>query len=410
MKNNRLVAALATALFAACAEGPTEFTPITELPRPLTASEQEVITASNTFAFELFREINASEPGANVFISPLSASMALGMTLNGARGETFDAMRGTLGFEGLTQHEVNASYRGLIDLLRGLDPQVEMLIGNSIWYRDPFPFHQAFFDTTSAYFDARVAGLDFTDPASVNVINDWVKESTDGKIESVLDRIEPDDVMYLINAIYFKGDWTRQFDKQDTRDAPFYDGEGEQVVATIPMMHRRGPLLHARGPNFQAADLPYGNTAFSMMVILPDIGVPVDDVIASLDPQRWRDLTEDFSEANLEIYLPKFRLEYAKNLNDVLIALGMGPAFDPRVADFNGMSPLGDALYISRVFQQTYVYVNEAGTEAAAATSVGVGVVSLPPIFRVDRPFIFAIRERFSGTILFIGTVVQPAR
>ncbi|CAN5258585.1 hypothetical protein BH20GEM2_BH20GEM2_12360 [soil metagenome] len=147
-----------------------------------------------------------------------------------------------------------------------------------------------------------------------------------------------------------------------------------------------------------------------MMVILPDIGVPVDDVIASLDPQRWRDLTEDFSEANLEIYLPKFRLEYAKNLNDVLIALGMGPAFDPRVADFNGMSPLGDALYISRVFQKTYVDVNEEGTEAAAATSVGVGVVSLPPIFRVDRPFIFAIRERFSGTILFIGKVVQPAR
>ena len=406
MKTTLFGAALATLLLlTACSEGPTEPRPIQALPRPLTSAEQATITASNQFAFDLFRQLSAEQPDSNLFLSPLSASMALGMTMNGARGETFEAMRSTLGFAGLSQPEINASYRSLIGLLRELDPRVQMLLGNSIWYRDTFSFHPEFFDTTSTYFDAEVAGLDFGDPASVNTINAWVKESTKGKIDAILEQIGPLDVMYLINAIYFKGDWTRQFPKQDTRDAPFYNVSGERQIATVKMMHRKGPILLARGDRFAAADLPYGGGAFSMTVILPERGVEVDEVIASLTLERWQTLTDSFEEADLEVYLPRFRLEYEKSFNKALKAMGMGIAFGPG-QDFTGMSPANP--FISEVFQKTFVNVDEEGTEAAAVTVVTMRVTSGPSAFVVNRPFIFAIREKFSGTILFIGTMAAP--
>ena len=408
--NTAVGAALAALLLLpACAEGPTEPRPIQALPRPLSSAEQATITASNQFAFDLFRQLEAEQPGENIFLSPLSASMALGMTMNGARGETFDAMRSTLGFAGLSQPEINAAYRSLIDLLRGLDPRVQMLLGNSIWYRDTFSFHPEFFDTTRTYFDAEVAGLDFADPASVNTINAWVKESTKGKIDTILEQIMDGDVMYLINAIYFKGDWTRQFPKQETRDAPFYDATGEQQIATVKMMHREGLILLARGDNFAAADLPYGGGAFSMTVILPDRGVEVDEVIASLTPEHWQTLTDSFEEADLELYLPRFRLEYEGSFNKALKALGMGIAFgEGGIPDFTGMSPHGRDLFISEVLQKTFVNVDEEGTEAAAVTKVTMRVTSGSSAFVVDRPFVFAIREKFSGTILFIGTMAEP--
>ncbi|MGH7457646.1 MAG: serpin family protein, partial [Longimicrobiaceae bacterium] len=370
----------------------------------LTAAEQEVVAASNSFAFDLFRELSSEQPDSNVFISPLSASMALGMTLNGARGETFDAMRSTLGFDGLSQSEINASYRSLIDLLRGLDPKVEMLIGNSIWYRDTFPFEQAFFDTTETYFDAEVAGLDFTDPASVDVINAWVNESTEGKIEDIVEApLPPDVVMYLINAIYFKGDWTDQFSKDRTHDAPFTTSDGGTV--TVKLMHRpEAELQHVATAEYEAVDLSYGRGAFAMTVVLPAPDGNVNDLIRTLDAESWSEIANAFEERTLDLYLPRFRLEYEKSFNDALEALGMGIAFGPE-QDFTGMSPANP--FISEVFQKTYVNVNEEGTTAAAVTKVSMNE-SAPPSFRADRPFIFAIRERFSGAILFIGKMEEP--
>lgn len=391
-------------LLAGCEGSPTTPAPLEELPRQLTSAEQEVIAASNVFAFDLFRELNTEQPDSNIFLSPLSASMALGMTLNGARNETFDAMRATLGFEGLSQHEINASYRSLIDLLRGLDPSVEMLIGNSIWYRDTFLFEQAFLDTTTTYFDARVAGLDFADPASADVINAWVDESTEGKIEEIVQApIPPEVVMYLINAIYFKGDWTDQFSKDQTRDAPFTTSDGSTV--TVKMMHRReAKLQYMRTADYEAADLSYGRGAFAMTIVLPAPDGNVNDLIRTLDAAAWKGITDAFEERILDLYLPRFRLEYEKSFNDALNALGMGIAFGPG-QDFTGMSPANP--FISEVFQKTYVDVNEEGTTAAAVTKVPMAD-SLPPSFRADGPFIFAIRERFSGTILFIGKMVEP--
>lgn len=379
--------------------------PITDLPRPLSSAEREVIRASNSFAFDLLREVNRDEQDGNIFISPLSASMALGMTMNGARGETFHAMVGTLGFAGLSQPEINASYRSLIDLLRGLDPKVQILVANSVWYADSFRFEQAFFDTTRTYFDAEVAGLDFGDPRSVDRINAWVEEQTRGKITSILEAINPYDVMYLINAIYFKGDWTTQFARSETRAASFLDSSGQREVGTVQMMHRQGPIQHYRGDGFEAADLPYGGGAFSLTVILPDRGVDVNAALESLSSERWSAMVEGFAEANLEIHLPKFRLEYEKQLEDPLTALGMGIAFTG-AADFSGMSPAG--LSITEVLQKTFINVDEEGTEAAAVTKVTMGVTSGPPAFVVNRPFVFAIRERFSGSILFMGKMMLP--
>ncbi len=391
-------------LLAGCTESPTEPRKLDALPRALTVAEQEVIAASNVFAFDLFGEIVAENPSEDVFISPLSASLALGMTMNGARGETFGAMSETLGFAGLTQAEINRSYQGLIDLLVGLDPQVEMQIANSIWYRESFPFHETFFDTTRTYFNAEVAGLDFTDPASVDVVNSWVDESTNGKIESILERIKPDDVMFLINAIYFKGDWQTQFDPADTRTAPFTTSDGGEII--VEMMHRHGDVRLAHGEKFQAADLLYGSGAFSMTVILPDRGVSVDSLAASLDAAEWSGIVAGFTDAEMDVYLPKFRLEFESSFKDALRAMGMEVAFTD-LADFSGMSPGGEGLLISDVFQKAFVEVNEKGTEAAAVTKVTL-TESAPPSFLVDRPFIFAIRERFSGTILFIGKMEKP--
>ncbi|HJU65749.1 MAG TPA: serpin family protein [Gemmatimonadaceae bacterium] len=395
-----VVAALVAACSEATAPGPQR---IEALPRPLTDAEQKLVSAGNEFSFSLFRQVSAAEPSKNVFISPLSASMALGMTMNGAAGTTFDAMRGTLGFSGASQDEINQGYRSLIDLLRGLDATTDFRIANSIWYRQGYAFEQPFFDATHTFFDAEVQGLDFGDPASLGTINSWVDRSTNGKIREIIDVIAPDHVMFLINAIYFKGSWEHRFDPDDTRDADFHAADG--TVGPMRLMYRNGPVRHTATPEFQAADLLYGNSAFAMTVVLPTPGTDVNAVAASLTPQVWGELTARFGEVDMELYLPKFRLEFERRLNDDLDALGMGIAFEP-AADFTRMAKAG-GLYIDYVKQKTFVDVNEEGTEAAAATAVAIKETSAPPAMRVDRPFVFAIRERFSGTILFIGKIMR---
>jgi hypothetical protein len=220
------IAALGLATLAACSDPstapPKAPKPLDALPRPLTAAEQKVASAGNDFSFALFRRVSEAQPDENVFVSPLSASMALGMTMNGAAGSTYDAMRAALGFGGASQEEINDGYKGLIALLRGLDPTTDFRIANSIWYRRDFPFEQAFLNTTKSAFDAEVAGLDFANPASLTTINGWVNRSTNGKITTIIDEIRDDDVMFLINAIYFKGLWQSRFDRGETRDAPFH--------------------------------------------------------------------------------------------------------------------------------------------------------------------------------------------
>lgn len=377
---------------------------ITALPRQLSVAEQKLITGSNAFAFDLLRQINTAQRASNVFVSPLSASMALGMTTNGAGGTTYDAMHTTLRLGDASRQEVNEGYKSLIALLRGLDKSTDFRIANSIWYETSFPFNDAFLTDSKSFFDAEVKGLDFKSSASLATINSWVNQSTAGKIPAILEAIDPAEVMFLINAIYFKGSWQKQFDKSQTTDAPFF--ALDKTSSTVPLMHQSAALRVAFAPTYSAVDLLYGNSAFAMTVVLPNPNVDINTIAESLTGESWKSLEESFSEHKSDLYLPRFQLTWKRELNSDLTALGMGVAFHDG-ADFTPMSPRGKELIITKVIQKTFVDVNEEGTEAAAATSVGIGVTSAPPSIRVDRPFLFVIRERFSGTILFMGKIVK---
>lgn len=377
-----------------------------DLPRPLTAAEQQVVNAANHFTFDLFREATRRLPAdSNAFLSPLSASFALGMTLNGARDATFDAMRQALRLGAASQSDINAGYRDLIALLLGLDRTTEMRVANAMFARQGLALLPPFVQAGQTYFGAELRTLDFASPAAVSTINDWVSGKTNGRIPRLLDAIAPEEVLFLINAIYFKGRWRVPFDPRDTRPAPFQGADG--TTRQVEMMTRVGETLRIGSlPNATAVELLYGNGAFALVALLPNQGVTPAQVLAGLDGPAWAAFTGAIAEGRADLRLPRFRLEYTRSLKDDLTALGMGIAFDPDRADLSGIADVSpERLYLTRVLQKTFVEVNEEGTEAAAATAVGVGVTSLPPQLVFDRPFLFAIRERLSGTVLFLGLI-----
>ncbi len=378
---------------------------ISGLPRDLTGAEQDLIAADNTFGLKLFREIHGQEePGTNLFVSPLSVAMALAMTYNGADGATQQAMQETLELQGLTIDEVSQSYRGLIDLLDGLDPSVAFALANSIWPREGFTVEPDFIAVNQEYYDAEVTVLDFSDPNAAPTINNWVYDKTNGKIESIVPNPIPGNVvMYLLNAIYFKGDWTLQFDPELTADGPFILADGTETQ--VPMMAYPDVIEvgYYWDGELQAVDLPYGGKAYSMTIVLPAGDGEIDALVDSLDAARWAAIISGLTVREIDVRIPKFQLEYEIRLNDVLGALGMGIAFGPG-ADFSKIAP---GIWIGEVKHKSFVDVNEEGTEAAAVTSVAM-IDSAPPSFWVNRPFVFAIRERFSGTILFMGLVMEP--
>ncbi|MCS3696145.1 serpin B [Salinibacter ruber] len=377
-------------------------------PRPLTAAEDQVVDADNAFGLKLLRStVDTEGTSKNVFLSPISVSMALGMTLNGARAETRAAMEAALEKQDLSPTDINDAYRGLIDLLEGLDPNVEVALANSIWYREGLPVKQAFIDTNRAHFDAEVEALDFADPSASDRINGWVNDKTRGNIEQIVPgRIPPDLVMYLINATYFNGPWRDQFDPSNTAPEPFRRGDGSTV--SVPMMEKTENVVHPtyQAKQFRAVDIAYGDSLYSMTILLPHKEASVQELIDSLDTETWTQVTEELAPQSLShLQMPKFTLRYEKTLNDVLKDLGMGVAFTKR-ANFRGIADT--SLAIDKAKHKTFLRVDEEGTEASAATSVGIRVTSTPPTFIVDRPFVVAIREHHSGTILFLGTVMDP--
>ncbi len=380
---------------------------IESLPRELTSAETEIIGSVNTFALKLLKEINTNqEPNENIFISPLSVSYALGMTYNGADGETKDAIANTLDFSGLPENEINDSYRSLTELLTGLDNNVEFSIANSIWYRNGFSVEQPFLKTCSDFFLAEVAGLDFNQPSAVSTINTWVVDATNGKItDLVTPPINPLTVMYLINAIYFNGNWTTQFEPENNTTAAFSLVDGSSK--SVDMMNMTEFFLICSGSNFEMLEMPYGGEAFSMMILMPNPDTDINTLITGLTYGDLEKLYRDESSRETIISVPKFKLKYELEMNDVLKALGMEIAFSQGEADFSRINP-SESLFISKVKHKSFVDVNEVGTEAAAATSVEVSLTSAPYMFTVNRPFIFLIREKFSNTILFMGKIVEP--
>ena len=396
----------AVALLAGC-EDVTAPGALTALPRDLSPAEIRVLESSNDFAMALLRETVLAEPAApNVFLSPLSASMALGMTMNGAGGETWTQMRDVLGFDGLQDEQINAAYRGLIDLLLGLDASVEVGLGNSIWTRVGYPVLDRFYGTARTYFDADVAELDFLHPEAPAVINAWVEDETHGRIEEMVETIDPRTVMILLNAIYFKGDWRHRFDPRNTTTAAFSLAGGG--TASVPLMRRAGAFRTFAADGAHGVEMAYGRGAFTAVAVLPPHGRSARDLALGLDAGTWREWMTRLDAAEPEevvVSFPRFELEYEQVLDETLQALGMTDAFGD-AADFSRLVAGGGVL-IDEVRQKTFLRVDEEGTEAAAATSVTIRETSASEL-RFDRPFLFAIRERISGTILFIGTIGDP--
>lgn len=403
------------ALAVACADpiGP-RVEPITALPRDLTPAELRLIEGSNAFAFDLLRVLFEAREGPNVFTSPLSASMALGMAMNGAEGATWTQMRDVLGFEPLSEAEINHGYQDLIALLLELDPGVEFGLGNSLWTHETLTLLPDFVARVRTHFGAEARALDFYDPTAKDTINAWVADVTRGRIDTLLEEIPRDVIMYLVNAVYFKGDWRSKFDRGRTTAAPFTTLEG--AVRQVPMM--AGEVGHRVlfRQDATVLELPYGGGAFTAVAVLPPADQPLPEFLNALDPARWdawmadlaeRAEAEDPEKEGILVRFPKFELEWDADLPEPLAALGMVHAFDPHAADFSRLTG-GRDLFIQQALQKTFLKVDEEGTEAAAATAIGFGPTSAPATVELDRPFVLAIRERFSGTILFLGVIGEP--
>ena len=396
-------------LVACDASGPEPIpdpTPIT-----LTPLAKDLVGQSNDFGVALFAEV-AAEDDANLMLSPLSASVALTMLLNGTDGETHDQIHAMLGYaEGADLDAINASYRSLRDQLLAADDAVQLTLANAVFTRQGVPFKAPFLSAMRGGFDARVDALDFGAPSALSTINGWASENTNGRIPTVLEELDPDLVMLLMNALHFKGDWTNQFKTASTAPADFHLASGQ--TAQVPTMNGKIPARTAGGDGYTALELPYGRRNFSMVVLLPQTRETggLADFAGALRDGLWADATAALDAQTgwpeVTVQLPKFTFSTDQPLNHHLRSLGMADAFTD-AADLSRMSD-DPRLLVSFVKQNTFVQVDEEGTEAAAVTTIGITATSLGPQFIADRPFVFAIRERTTNTLLFIGQVAHPA-
>jgi serpin B len=404
MKRTFLCVGIASLLLLSCqSDDPTPI-PNPRKDIPLTRPELEMAALGNEFAFKLFKTITGNEEKENVFISPLSASIALSMTANGAAGSTREEMRSVLGFKDYSMEEMNEYYRKLVKGLLAVDHSTTLGIANSIWVKEGFEVKQPFIDLNKDMYDAEVRNLDFGSPQAVNTINRWCSDKTNKRITKVLDKIGPDARLFLINALYFKGAWTSKFDKRNTVSGDFTTVSGRKNKAE--MMRQECNTLYATDEGLQIVELPYGNEAFGMTILLPEKGQDIDNVTGRLTPENWKEWTRQLSACTIDIKLPKFKLEYSRDLIEDLMKMGMTVPFG-NSADFSNMSDAG--LCIGMVKQDAFVEVNEEGTEAAAVTIVGMDLASAgePQVipFHVDRPFIYIIKEKSTGAILFMGKI-----
>lgn len=368
--------------------------------------DSKLISAYTKFGFKLFAEIAKRDADAKVFLSPVSVAITLGMMYSGAAGETREAMAKTLELEGMSKQEVNQANAELRQSLKNPDPEVELVIANSLWARKGIEFNPDFLEQNYQCFEAEIAMLDFSDPSAPEIINQWVATNTEGKIQEITGQLNVETVMLLINAIYFKGKWMTEFDESKTKDGIFHLPDGEQKQ--VPMMSQFGEYPYFRGQSFQAVNLPYGEDRIGMYIFLPDQGVPLFDFLENLNNENWGQWMSSFTQMEGVVTLPRFKLEYEKDLSGALKALGMEVAFDPNRANFEGIDSERD-LFIQRVKHKTVVEVNEEGTEAAAATSVVSAITSMEAFtFVADRPFFFAIHDNQTAILLFLGILTEP--
>jgi len=377
----------------------------------LDVKSARLVEADNAFGFELFQKIRAASPEENIMISPLSVSLALSMAYNGADSDTKTEMEQTMKLNELTPEQINQSYKILVTALQSLDEKVVFEIANAIYYANGFPVKQSFLDINSSYYDAEVEDLDFSkQQEAVEIINGWVSEKTHEKIEKIIESLSPNAKLVLLNAIYFYGNWTTEFKEDGTHMDRFYKNDGTQPE--VAMMNKEDKMEYLTNDLFSAVKLPYGNGQYNMVVMLPAQGETSQDIIDELNTENWKSWAGDFGfKDHVVVTMPRFKFGFEAQLKDMLKALGMVKAFSDSDADFSNISE--QYLYISKVVHKTYIDVNESGTEAAAVTAIVFETTSAGPgpekiHFTVNRPFVFAITEKDTEAILFIGEVQHP--
>ncbi len=432
----RVILTLTICLFAPVAHGSQ---PSAETNAP-DEDIEAIVNSNNTFAWAMYGLLTAEDDAGNVFFSPSSIHTALTMTYAGAQGQTAEQMAEALALpykelyiniDGINLEEteiveklawdpsrLHAAYGGLLaGLTPGEEAGYELHIANALWGQNDYPWLDDFLTVTQDNYGAGLEEVDFAGDteAARETINTWVEEQTNEKIvdlipEGMLDSLTK---LVLTNAIYFKGDWAKPFDTDATADGPFNISADETV--DVPLMHKTRSFDYAETDDTQVLRMPYAGDELSMIIILPKAADGLADVATSLAQDGLDALTTDLATARVAVALPKFTMSSQFSLGDMLRAMGMTDAFSDGQADFTGMSEQAkaDGLHISAVVHQAFVDVNEEGTEAAAATAVGIQVTSIPPPpieFTADHPFVFVIRHDATGTILFIGRVIDPSQ
>jgi serine protease inhibitor len=372
----------------------------------LDAAQTVIVTSGNTFAFDIFKKVlENSESSRNVMISPLSISYALSMTMNGANGATRDSMLKALRVSGISPEEINSSFKDLTDALLSVDKRVAISIANSVWTENNFIVKKPFIDILTSYYDAESMQFDITDASVPSKINGWISDKTNGLIKNMVDKLDNNTVMLLINAIYFKGKWKSEFDKSSTVNASFYKSTG---TVSVPIMKQKSDFKVYKGDGFTVGEFPYGQGNYVMDILLPDAQDGVTALLPSVTNESFSSWLNNLSAQEVNLSLPRFKYGFKMELKDVLTNMGMGIAF----TDAADLTNIADArLKINTVLHQSFIDTNEEGTEAAAATVVGIIATAVhePLEFNADHAFLYIIRETTTNTILFMGRVTDPS-
>ncbi|MBO6247359.1 MAG: serpin family protein [Bacteroidales bacterium] len=407
-----ILALSALAALSSCAksEAEDETVPVDELvPREdisLTRAETEYVQANNTFALELFKNVSAAESGKSMLLSPLSVTFAFGMVNNGAAGKTKDEINATLGF-GEDINSMNGFCSKMLKESAKVDPSTIVEIANAavVNTMDGGKLKDAFVKTVENNYEAVIYNKDFSKDDVKALINKWCSEKTRGMIPELLqDQVKPEEFAYFLNATYFKGIWSSQFNKNDSKKESFILEDGSKTA--VNMMHQKAKFNYSSIKGIgEALCLPYGNQAYRMLVFLPEADQTVQDLKASLDIKTWNAFVSYMSGVEVDVKLPSFESEYSTDMAEILDKMGIHQAFQPS-ADFSEMT--STPVRISKVLQKAKIKVDEQGSEAAAVTSIVMGKnsVSAAPksvVFHADRPFIYAITEVSTGAIFFIG-------
>jgi len=372
-------------------------------PIDLTFQQSEKAKIDNRFSFQMFKEVSVL--GDNMFFSPLSLNIALGMLYNGASGDTRTEMAEVLGMADFTDAEINAYYQKMSQALLKVDPKTQISIANSIWYRNTLTVKQPFIDVNKKYFDAQVQALDFSKSDAADIINKWCADKTKNLIKEIIAKPIPCDiVMYLMNALYFKGQWKNQFDKANTKSEDFTKVDNQKKK--VNLMTQTKTMPYYVDEYLQCVEIPYGNQAFSMVALLPANDTNLNQLIDYLDNDKWQNIVNNLRYQEVQLKLPRFKIECSIELNEPVQNAGMKQIFEGGFANISDRD-----LCVSYIKQKTFVKVNEEGTEAAAVTVIGMKDAagpSMPVSFFANRPFLYLIKEKSTGVILFIGRMDDP--